>query len=92
MIILIFIYFQQKCEYLGFIYDESIGIEVKQSSLLSPNKHFSQPPLITLFQIRNKFQLVFVNIHCKSDKDQAKGLSNLLKTLGKIERRIFIDD
>jgi hypothetical protein len=91
LIILIFIRFKQKCEYLGFIYDESIGIEVKQSSLLSSNKYFSQPPLIVLFRIHNKFQLAFVNIHCKSDKDQAKGLSNLLQTIGKIEQRMFID-
>jgi len=89
----LFIRFKQRSEYLGFIYDESIGIELIQASLLSSNTHFSQPPLIALFRIYKKYELRFVNIHLKSDKDQAKALSTLAQTvkntIGKVERRTF---
>jgi hypothetical protein len=50
--------------------------------------------LIAIFRIHKKFELVFVNIHFKSDKDQANALLSLVQTIkntiGKIKRRIFI--
>jgi hypothetical protein len=49
--------------------------------------------LIALFRIYKKYELRFVNIHLKSDKDQAKALSTLAQTIkntiGKVERRTF---
>ncbi|CAF1193528.1 unnamed protein product [Rotaria sordida] len=67
----------QRTEYLGFLYDESIGIELKQASLLPFKTYFTQLPYITIFRIFNKLELVFVNIHLKTkksheDKNQEK--------------------
>ncbi|CAF3935192.1 unnamed protein product, partial [Rotaria sp. Silwood2] len=81
----------QGTEYLGFLYDESIGIEFKKASLLPFKTYFNQLPYITIFRIFNKLELVFVNIHLttkKSDedktsekKDEAKSLSVLAQAM-----------
>ena len=68
-----------------------MGIELKQSSSLSSNTHFSPPPLIALFEICKKFEFVLVNIHCKADKDSAECLASLSQTISKIERRMTGD-
>ncbi|CAF4600445.1 unnamed protein product [Rotaria sp. Silwood1] len=81
----------QTAEYLGFLYDESIGIEFKKASLLPFKTYFTQLPYITIFRIFNRLELVFVNIHLttkksngdKSEekKDEAKSLSVLAQAM-----------
>ncbi len=85
-------------EYLGFIYDESIGIEFKKSSLLPFKNYFTRSPFIVIFRIYDKYDFVFVNIHLKArrldenenerTKDEALSLSILAEamhdTVGKI--------
>lgn len=95
--------FQGK-EYLGFIYDESIGIELKKSSLLPFKSYFTRSPFINIFRIHEKYELVFVNIHLKArrldenenerTKDEALSLSILAEamndTVGKLDRIVSV--
>ncbi|UJR15955.1 hypothetical protein I4U23_002875 [Adineta vaga] len=81
----------QGCEHLGFLYDESIGIELKQTSSLQFQAYFTRSPYITIFRIYDQIELVFVNIHLKSNKsdddnneqtkDEAKALSVLAQAM-----------
>ena len=93
----------QGSEYLGFIFDESVGIELKRSSLLPFKSHFTRSPFIGLFRIFDTYELVFVNIHLKArrldenenerTKDEALSLSILAEaindTVGRFESRNF---
>lgn len=69
------------------MYDESTGIELKQTSSLPSQAYFTRSPYITIFRIYDKIELVFVNIHLepkKSDeqtKDEAKALSVLAQAM-----------
>jgi hypothetical protein len=91
----------QGSEYLGFIYDELIGIELKKSSLLPFKNHFTRSPFISIFRIYDKYEFVFVNVHLKArrldenenerTKDEALSLSILAEamndTVGKILKK-----
>jgi len=80
------------------LYDESIGIELKKSSLLPFKNYFTRSPFINIFRIFDKHEFVFVNIHLKArrldenenerTKDEALSLSILAEamsdTVGKI--------
>ena len=82
--------FQGK-EYLGFIYDESVGIELKKSSLLPFKNYFTRSPFISIFRIHEKYEFVFVNVHLKArrldenenerTKDEALSLSILAEAM-----------
>ncbi len=79
-------------EYLGFIYNESNDIELKQILVLSHHAHFSRSPFITLFRIYKKFEFIFINIHLELQRlDEIKALLVLVQamknTIGKIDRR-----
>jgi hypothetical protein len=94
----------KRSEYLGFIYDESIGIELKNSSLLSLETYFTRSPYVTTFRVFDKIELVFVNIHLKPNrldedeteetKDEGESLEMLTQmmkeSIGKIERMNLI--
>lgn len=81
----------QSNEYLGFLYDESIGIELKKSSLLPFKNYFTRSPFINIFRIFDKYEFVFVNIHLKArrldenenerTKDEALSLSILAEAM-----------
>ncbi|CAF0788363.1 unnamed protein product [Adineta steineri] len=74
----------QGSEYLGFLYNESVGIELKQASLLSSKTYFTCSPYITIFRIYNKYELVFVNIHLERrrlDDNEIKALSVLIQAM-----------
>ncbi|CAF1162963.1 unnamed protein product [Adineta ricciae] len=81
----------QGCEHLGFLYDGSSGIELKQTSSLRCHGYFERSPCIAVFGIYNKIELVLVNMHLKakkSDEDkneqtkyEAKALSVLARAM-----------
>ncbi|CAF0960917.1 unnamed protein product [Adineta ricciae] len=81
----------QSSEYLGFIYDESIGIELRKSSLLPIKNYFTRLPFIVIFRIYDKYEFVFVNVHLKArrldenenerTKDEALSLSILAEAM-----------
>ena len=66
---------QSNDEYLGFIYDESIGIELKETLVSKSNSIF-----IALFCINKKFDFVFVNLNFK-ELDHEKTVSRLVQTI-----------
>ncbi|CAF3433319.1 unnamed protein product [Rotaria socialis] len=78
-------------EYLGFIYDESIGIELKKASLLPFKNYFTRSPYIVIFRIYDKYEFVFVNLHLKArrfdeienekTKDEASSISILAEAM-----------
>ncbi|CAF0916097.1 unnamed protein product [Rotaria sp. Silwood1] len=78
-------------EYLGFIYDESIGIELKKASLLPFKNYFTRSPYIVIFRIYDKYEFVFVNVHLKArrldenenerTKDEASSISILAEAM-----------
>ncbi|CAF3737635.1 unnamed protein product [Rotaria socialis] len=77
-------------EYLGFLYNELAGIEIKRSSTLPFTAYFNQLPMIAIFRLFNKYELVFVNIHLKTKglyengcekKDEARSLSVLAQAM-----------
>ncbi len=90
-------------EYLGFIYDQSIEIELKKSSLLPFKNYFTRSPFINIFRIHDQYEFVFINIHLKArrldenenerTKDEAISLSILAEamndTVGKFEIRMI---
>ncbi|CAF1119717.1 unnamed protein product [Rotaria sordida] len=81
----------QGSEYLGFIYDESIGIELKKASLLPFKNYFTRSPYIVIFRIYDKYEFVFVNLHLKArrfdenenerTKDEALSISILAEAM-----------
>ncbi len=93
----------QGSEYLGFLYDQSIGIELKKSSLLPFKSYFTRSPFINIFRIHDQYEFVFVNIHLKArrldenenerTKDEAMSLSILAEamndTVGKFKIRMY---
>lgn len=77
-------------QYLGFIYDESIGIELKHMATLLLKSYSSQSPFVATFRLFNEFELVFVNIHItrkeldkghSRNKHGAKLLTDLVENL-----------
>lgn len=89
----------QGSEYLGFIYDESIGIELKRSSLLPIKGYFTRSPYIVIFRIYDKYEFVFVNLHLKArrldenenerTKDEAASISILAEAMHDTVGKIF---
>ncbi|CAF2073252.1 unnamed protein product [Rotaria magnacalcarata] len=75
--------------YLGFLYNELAGIEIRRSSTLPFTAYFNQLPFIAIFRLFNKYDLVFVNIHLKAKgsdesgckKDEARSLSVLAQAM-----------
>ncbi|CAF2524177.1 unnamed protein product [Rotaria sp. Silwood2] len=90
----------QGSEYLGFIYDESIGIELKKASLLPFKNYFTRSPYIVIFRIYDKYEFVFVNLHLKArrldendnerTKDEAASISILAEAMSDTVEQKYI--
>lgn len=87
----------QGCEYLGFIYDESVGIELKQVMILRLDKPFVRTPFMVNFRLREKYEWLFVNLHLKgreTEEHKKNLLTNLVETIQNTmgNRRIGVFD
>jgi hypothetical protein len=76
-------------EYLGFLYDESIGNELKKASLLLLKTSCTQSPYMTIFRLYDKIDLVFVNTHLKTQRlDEEKQIKDETLSLSAVTQAI----